>query len=222
VCQRREVHMRHHGRPFYLCWLASAEIIFSMSAPTKRLGKLSIDDDMPLTRAEAQRRASVTPAQLHKAPISEEESSSEEEEEEEEDEEEGEEDEPSLPLILRGASTIPYDVGDLSPIARSRADAGLRGDFALEQCRRTSSNDYEFRINERGRVRIGQTGTSCSCSEFSDGNACKHIYVGHFRSIERISQLIHVSGFWIAFTLPYNAFQHDLQQSAFVKMALPL
>lgn len=150
-----------------------------MSAPTKQLGQLSIDDNMtPLTRAEVQRRASVTPAQLHEAPVAEEESSSEEEEDED-DEEGEEEEESSLPLLLRGASTISYDVRNLSPIARSRADAGLRGEFALEQCRRTSNRDYEFRINERGRVRIGQTGTSCSCSEFSDGHACKHIYVSY-------------------------------------------
>jgi hypothetical protein len=135
-----------------------------MPAPTERLGKLSIGDDMPTTRSEAQRRASGPPAEPGRGSSSGEESSSEEEE--------------SPPKeVLEGPFSIPYDVGALSAVSRSRASAGLKGDFNVEQCRRTSNNDYEFQIRDRGRVLVNDSGSFCSCSEFSDGNACKHIYV---------------------------------------------
>ena len=143
-----------------------------MSAPIRGFGRLSIGTDMPTTRAQAQREAShltVEEAPSHESSVD---SSSVESEAAGPASAKG----PPLGFKATGRSKITYDTRDLSPIAHSHAIAGLRAELHVEECG-PSDEDFEFHLNERSRVTVSASGTTCSCTEFSAGRACKHIFV---------------------------------------------
>ena len=147
-----------------------------MSAPTKRLGKLSIGADMPTTRSHS--REGMEPRDPRKTCLSD--SSSDEESSADEAVVGPASGSPSSirSLIVEGQSTITYDLRKLSSDTWPRAVAGLKGSFDVERCRERRDG-YDFQLADRGRVHIAADGATCTCSDFQDdsGTACRHIFV---------------------------------------------
>ncbi|EEP82903.1 predicted protein [Uncinocarpus reesii 1704] len=124
---------------------------------------------MPTTRAESQRRGPNAPYEAEGQSDTE----SEEETSSSDDEVSGPS---SNATIVRGTTSIPYNLSRLSQTARSRAIHGLRGEFAVDRCRATRGG-FDFDVADHGRVRLIEGSMACSCKDFGQTNlACRHIY----------------------------------------------
>lgn len=139
-----------------------------MSAPTEALGNLSIGGRMP---TRAQTGASIPEERDHSDSESDEENSSSD-------------DDTTAPTgqpsIVRGNSTITYDLRQLPEGSKTRAIVGLTGKFAVDKCRAMRSG-FDFDIADHGRVRLAEGPMVCSCRDFKKNNrACRHIFVSLF------------------------------------------
>jgi hypothetical protein len=151
-----------------------------MSAPTKRLGKLSIGADTSTSRSHP--REGMEPRDPKQGYPSD--SSSDEESSSDEAVLGPVTGSPSsIRSLVEGQSTITYDLRKLSSDTRPKAVAGLKGSFDVERCRERRDG-YDFQLADRGRVHINSDGASCTCSDFQDepGVACRHIFVSTLAS----------------------------------------
>ncbi|KAK2768730.1 hypothetical protein FQN54_000586 [Arachnomyces sp. PD_36] len=138
-----------------------------MSAPTKKLGKLSIGASRSQNREGMEPR---DPQQEYTSDSSDEDSSS--------DEGAGSGSPSSMrSVIVQGSSTISYDLRKLSSDVRAQAIAGLKGSFDVEKCREKRGG-YAFQLVDRGKVHIAEDSASCTCSDYEedDNMACRHIF----------------------------------------------
>lgn len=79
--------------------------------------------------------------------------------------------------VVRGRSTISYDLRQLSGSSRARAISGLTAEYAVQKCRSTR-NGFEFQVFDQGRVQVGQGPLTCSCVEHGRSmEACRHVFV---------------------------------------------
>ncbi|KAI1911554.1 hypothetical protein LOZ39_002647 [Ophidiomyces ophidiicola] len=138
-----------------------------MSAPTRKLGKLSIGS-MAGGQPQRQTRQTASPYEArtqHESDTEAESSSSDEEAQG-----------PAQTTVVRGSTNFPFDIGGLSQAARSRAVHGLRGEFVMDKCRSTRAG-FEFDVADRGRIRLSDGSLACSCRDFQQTElACRHIY----------------------------------------------
>lgn len=140
-----------------------------MSAPTKKLGKLSIGSN------RSQHREAMEPRdpQNHSSDSSSDDESSADEA--------GASGSPSSrSLIVEGESSITYDLRKLSSDVRTQAIAGLKGSFDVERCREKRGG-YQFNLVDHGKVYVGEDVTTCNCADFDDepNMACRHIFVSY-------------------------------------------
>lgn len=139
-----------------------------MSAPTKKLGKLSIGS----TRSQPHEDMEPRDPQNHPSESSSDDESSADEA--------GASGSPSSTrsLIVEGESTITYDLRKLTSDVRTQAIAGLKGSFDVERCREKRGG-YQFQLVDRGKIHIGEDVATCSCSDFDDepNMACRHVFV---------------------------------------------
>lgn len=151
-----------------------------MSAPTKKLGKLSIGASRSQTREAMEPR---DPQQEYSSDSSEDDSSSDEA---------GASGSPSSTrsLIVQGGSTITYDLRKLSSDVRAQAIAGLKGTFDVEKCREKRGG-YDFQLVDRGKVHIAEDAATCTCSDFEDDEnmACRHIFVSYIIPVNFLFRL---------------------------------
>lgn len=143
-----------------------------MSAPTRQFRNLSLGQDMPITRGQAQRLSS-------EAQPDESSSSSRENSDEEVTAGPSASRQSSPPgLIIRGRSTINYRLREFPPASYYSASTGLSGTYQVEQCW-TTAEAYVFNLTDHVSVHLRAEEMVCDCVEFnrSPGRACRHIFV---------------------------------------------
>jgi hypothetical protein len=147
-----------------------------MAPPTRQLHRLSIGQDMPVSR-NPRAQGQPGPAESHRDE-GDDSSSAESESEESDESEESSGGESDGGSKVRAHSGITYDLSHLDTECEAQAMVGLMGEFDVVNCR-ASSEGFDFQLLDRPRVHIGPDSPTCTCSTFQDRpeGACQHIFV---------------------------------------------
>lgn len=103
---------------------------------------------------------------------------------------------PSIP----GRSGLIYDLTQLPLLVQKRAASSITTDFSVQTCS-TTPNSFIFEVNDPpSPVSLMSSGMTCTCGEYRDdgGKACRHIFVSCFQKMYLVlSNNWSHSGCWI-------------------------